>query len=348
MGLGILPPELKIQVIQHLDANEDRASFLALLQLSPLWEAAARVLYRNIDISGERLCKLLVPVSDSLPPINREVVAGLRTLEDLVDNFEKTAPHLADGLRPFLDQGREEYRKPDRLSSRTRRALSFIRRISLRNLTPESLNDLNDSALPHVTLFPDVSTVHNYRTAGSADHPINFDVHESRPPAQTVLFNSIKLCTWDLRSTVLLSFKAFSGFTVHCDYLFRPAIFWGKLEKARPGRWDECSPIHVFTPALGYQAGFPKYKKGKTRMPPARIWVAECEDDHGADSDASVLSSFPRIPRHIAVGQWDYDETSDHQFRRDGPEYEHPPCTICGTKVDMETRVFDQPFTRAW
>ncbi|WOO77445.1 uncharacterized protein LOC62_01G001023 [Vanrija pseudolonga] len=348
MTLGLLPLELQLMVFQQLDVNEDRASFLALLRLSPLWEAAATVLYRNIDISGERLCMLLVPVSDTLPPINREVIADLRQLEDVVDKFEKTAPHLAEELRPLLEQGQEKYRKPDRLSSRTRRSLSVVRRINLRNLTPESVDALTDSALPHLALFPKVDTVHLYRTPDGPDNSRFYDVHERWPSAQTILFNSVGVCTWDIDNTVSLSFKEIRSFTIHSAELFRTAISWGRLAKSRPDQWDQCSPIHVFTRSPGYKDTFPKHKKDETRMPPARVWVEEWEDDDGSDSDGSDTSSVDIVPRLISVGQWDSDETSAHQFRTGGTEYEHPPCTLCGTKVDAETRVFDEPFTRAW
>ncbi|KAL1412825.1 hypothetical protein Q8F55_000573 [Vanrija albida] len=56
---GSLPAELLVMVLEHLDVNTDRSTYLSLLCVSPIfWEETARVLYRNIDMGADQVRRI--------------------------------------------------------------------------------------------------------------------------------------------------------------------------------------------------------------------------------------------------------------------------------------------------
>ncbi|WOO77454.1 uncharacterized protein LOC62_01G001033 [Vanrija pseudolonga] len=79
---GVLPLEVMDIVLKHLDVNTDRAAFLSLLRVSSVyWHMAARVLYRNVDISGRKMRKLLRNKTGHLTDRQRTALSFIKRLD---------------------------------------------------------------------------------------------------------------------------------------------------------------------------------------------------------------------------------------------------------------------------
>ncbi|WOO77446.1 uncharacterized protein LOC62_01G001024 [Vanrija pseudolonga] len=271
-----LPFELQLVVLRHLNVNADRQTFLALLRLSSWWEAAAKTLYRNIDISGDKLCHLLGddPATPA-PPITQDVrtpYAGneIRLLAGIIRIIATDNPSLASRLQTVLNEEvtilqtkQRESLHSINLSPRMRLALSFIKRMNIHSLHSRA--------------------------------------------------------TWHTKTVMKVLEE-------YWFYTFRDTL------------GNHSSP-RFFAEGFSYGDSLPFYnpdRRGAGGLP-LRFWVGARSFHHPEHG----------CPTEIPTGEWDESVADAHQFRTDGPEYTHPPCTVCGTKVDQDTRVFDCVFTKA-
>lgn len=287
-------------VIEHLDVNADRAAFLSLLRVSCVyWEMAARVLYRNIDISGTKLRKLL---------------------------RSKTA-------------NRNE------LSTRQRTALSFIKRLNLRDPEARTLSTMSRVAIPSIPLFPNVHKVHIYCTKPAHDDDL-FEIDVDgwpRPERDLIFFSSPDMCSWDSDCCFPLGrFHTRTIGTLSVHSATAPIL-------ATPFRvqyWHKSGSVtlyitHVDSICLFHQE---KVTLGLA-LPPgnsyirsqARVWVG----DYSSEYDQDEPRRWP-----ISIGPW--EGSADVDCRMDSEDHQLPPCPVCGGKGDLGARNFGCVFTVAW
>ncbi|KAL1412830.1 hypothetical protein Q8F55_000579 [Vanrija albida] len=324
MNAPRLPPEIWHMVINdHLDVNDDRATFLALLRVSSsLWYEAASVLYRNVDISGDKMSKLLL-------------AGGATRHHSACRAFKKPVTRTMSSRRgechpDCVPDSTLQYPDP---SPRTRLAISLIQRLNLRDITIKHVSLMLAAAVPDVVLFPSVDKVHVYFTVDST--MIREKLSDRKHFPHTIkLFGAIHLCAWgkDFRKASKLTVNKYNTLSLHTEWIpvygVAPSFITNPawLDKSADKHWfiemvDDLDPLPVFEP---------EYNAWDLVASPARFLVGM---DH---------RSSPKIP----IGDWDENETSQHQFRMNSSE--HAPCIVCGGKMKLDERAFGCTFTTSW
>ncbi|KAL1412824.1 hypothetical protein Q8F55_000572 [Vanrija albida] len=187
-----LPPELLTIIINTLDVNADRDTLLALLRVSQFtWEVAARLLYRNLCLSGRKISQLLNRGAEN---------------HHLFDSIGKT--HGAE-----FSAIRQQLLKQHGVGRRTRLALSFTKSVDW-YLSVEAVSLLLRAAIPHTPLFPNVVEVHlspelQFNASGPLVPAVpSFIEVLLRPPPNKVLFDSVHINVWAPMDDGLLYFLA--------------------------------------------------------------------------------------------------------------------------------------------
>ncbi|KAL1406162.1 hypothetical protein Q8F55_007848 [Vanrija albida] len=158
----VLPFELVQEIIQTLDGEDDRPTLLTLLQVSTgCWEAAARVLYRTLVLTKDRIERLFLSGGEDLAVVS--------------DKPEERLVHLGH---------------------RTRRALSFTVRVELHDIGDEHIYLLWAATIPDIPLFPNSRQVLVRHYTGRWRATCWFP--EKDVPQDVDLFDQIDLCVlWD-------------------------------------------------------------------------------------------------------------------------------------------------------
>ncbi|KAL1412831.1 hypothetical protein Q8F55_000580 [Vanrija albida] len=311
-----LPRVLIYRIINILDVNADRGTLLSLLRVSQdFWGMASRVLYRNLDISGDKMCQLL---------LSSNGMQHHTTCDSRSPTWERGCP-------PRCFANANAALQTPRPSQRTRDALSFICRLNLRNVSTHHVETMLAATIPHVALFPGVTKLHLYSSPNDRPqyrHIVTFP--------RTVLFNAIHLCVWGTGgknesptqvAAVLTTNKYLSINSHEKTISFNP----GNMFSLRHDPWDESSRRYWFVQVL-HLAELPTHDYAIKKVPPARCLVGRTRDK------GSVLS--------ISDSEWDESVAHEHQFRMDTRE--HEPCGVCGGKMKFNKRAFGCTFTKSW
>ncbi|KAL1412827.1 hypothetical protein Q8F55_000576 [Vanrija albida] len=355
-----LPAEVWHMVINdHLDVETDRSTLPALLRVSStLWYEAARLLYCNIDISGDKMAKLLLSSTNNplayLARPKRAHSACCHTKEknflaltltkpldpkEILDQAELDTLTLTkplDQTNDFIWAFGDTVHSPD-VSPRTRQALSFIQRLSLRDLTVRHLNLMLAMAIPGDILFPNVFKLHVH----SISNPFEWYQDKERRDRysfcpRTALFGAIHLCAWGAFAPLMASVlpaRKYLTVNLHNEHMNIILADWfSRVQEP----WDKSSRVYWFVKEVNHHSKLPEhhlrpagYPHLPQRAPPARCLVGSCDDG----------SSAPKIPS----GDWDESETSEHQFRMDSGE--HTACVVCNAKMEFGDRTFGCSFT---
>ncbi|KAL1412832.1 hypothetical protein Q8F55_000581 [Vanrija albida] len=308
-----LPPEVFNNVIDKLDPNTERATILSLLHVSKAVSyMATEVLYRNLDISGNKICTLLL--SSGAKRHDKECRA--RQTIDPSRPFERGECH--PGCIPDASMS-----NPDP-SPRTRHALSRIRRLSLRDLKTSHVRKMLAATIPTVVLFPGVTELHIYSTKYTKPEDKSCDLHTY---PRTKLFDAVHLCAWEYAPASIatnLTVKRYHSLNLHARFMDMTSADHFSY---RHNAWDRSSRQNWFVNVhRGY--GLPLHRRCNRYVPPARCLVGR----------STVLA--------IPHGDWTAANTTNHEFRIDAAE--HAPCVVCGGKMEFAARQFGATFTSSW
>ncbi|KAL1412828.1 hypothetical protein Q8F55_000577 [Vanrija albida] len=273
-----LPAEIWHMVIKdHLDVNADRSTFLVLLRVSSsLWYETASILYRNLDISGDKMRRLLLNGARNPP----------------------TAPPTPP-------------------------------RLNLRNMDKSHAKVILAAAIPNVVLFPGVIKLHVYSTITRLLWAQLF----VRCDQSIALFGAIHLCAWGAQASIIASKLAAKKYHTLNQHGWSMHLMWSETFSPLHEPFDKSSSVHCFVDKVESHTVLPEYTLSSLLyVPPARYLVGSARNS----------ASTPHIP----VGNWDKNETSQHQFRMDLSQ--HAPCVVCGGKMKLDDRVFERTFTTSW
>ncbi|WOO77449.1 uncharacterized protein LOC62_01G001027 [Vanrija pseudolonga] len=351
-------------ILECLDVNRDRSTFINLLCVSDLWEMTAVILYKNIDINGDQLCKLLVSSTAKSTERTTEVETWAEFVPPLHDRHWPLSPVSEDRLRQY--QLPRPGRELNDLSIRTRRALSFIWHLSIRNLTERAVDLITDSTLPYTVLFPNVTKLHLSFTTLIPMFPgevSSVGIHGAVRRA----FDTLDLCVWELQANNTLardggpmcpyadwilprlSIDKLQTMSIHsnrilqyngCPYpdMVQGALYWFindtralcSIGRSRPGdvRVKTVKSVRCLVGSPG--------NTGSMVVTKANVKLANKAQQHWAGLAESAA------PMNV-TGPWDETGSPLHQFRADTPE--HLPCCICGAKFDFGQRSSDQVWT---
>lgn len=326
-----------------------------MLHLSSWWEAAAKTLYRNIDLSGDKLCHLLGDDPATLPPpITKDVRSPyahneIRLLAGIIRIIAVDNPSLASRLQAVLNdevatiQTKQETESlhSTNLSPRMRLALSFIKRMNIHSLHSRLIRRMIAVHIPHVVLFPNVETLHIYEADDDPVVEADSSDCEDLPRIDSTMhgFDSPDFCVWGYLPLPYLrhmQIKSIKNATWHTKTVMKVLEeYWFYTFRDTLGNH---SLPRFFAEGFSYGDSLPFYNPDQRAGGlPLRFWVGASSFHHPEHA----------CPTEIPTGEWDESVADAHQFRTDGPEYKHPPCTVCGTKIDQDTRVFDCVFTKA-
>lgn len=323
-----------------------------------MWEMTAEILYKNIDITGDQLFQLLVPSKTPSKGNPTGVGTWSEFMPPLRNRFRPLSPVSESRLRQY------HLPRPGRnlndLSPRMRRALSFIRQLSIRNLTQRAVDLIADSTLSYTVLFPSVTKLHLWFTTpipmlSFSDSFIG--VHAAIWRA----FNTLDVCIWELGPNNALSRDSYRHLEA-CPYgdHILPCLWITKIQTMSvhtnrlmnfngfPAPGTVKGPVYWFindTLALQHigrhRAPEPEPTSKRVRCligsQSSADSIALARANVRLATKAQYLWAGMAPPAPLTVtGPWDEKQKPLHQFRADTPE--HPPCFVCGGKFEFNER----------
>lgn len=303
-----LPLEVVREVILHLNTVEYRKTLLSMLRVSSeCWDAAARILYRNIKLNQSRFAELLA--------------AG----RPVVDHFYHR------GRTIQLEVGGD-------ISWRMRRAFTFVERLHIIGpLASTDLVMLWNMTNPGTALFPQVRHLRLEDNSGHCQDRARLPpeheeiVHKAIMNDHLALFDRPDVCVCGLQSgrQVPWLVKRVGTIITHGLELLEVIEKWKSL---KPLEGQSCRIFHAVYEGMGYALGdlvrktIPRAEgllegRGPQECPYEILCLGGVYDwDRHALGDRDPVSKDVRTTRiDVTVKLFDRDEIS-----------ECAPCTVCG------------------
>lgn len=292
-----LPAELVLHSISQLDPETDRASLKAcLLVNSVFWDAAARVLYRRIEVNQPQISLLLA-----------------------ADRPHGSAARSQAGGK--------------RLSDRARKAFSYIRTMHIHGpLAHGDLRSLWASALPGVALFPNVTQLRLQDNLACC--PSGYDpIPDTSPPSTVTVFNQPDVCAEGCHSWEQATYLCPNMGAAWCHSSCLEYVIWN-IKLPRSLRWRQLrvfeEKLHLIVNGTrtfsSWDSKLLKHAEAAAAThhcdrPPA-VQVS-LQTDRTMESILKVLAEedTPWFPTPGAMIEFD--------VYHEGQEHDCPSCRIC-------------------
>ncbi|WOO83676.1 uncharacterized protein LOC62_05G007196 [Vanrija pseudolonga] len=286
-----LPFELVQEIIQSLNGEDDRPTLLSFLRVSKAcWETAAHVLYRTILLTKDRTERLFL--------------TGGEDMAVVTESPESRLVHL---------------------SPRTRRALSFIERVELKDIEPEHIYLLWAATTPDTPLFPNARQVCLRHFRGRWPNACQYP--QKDVPQDVDIFGHIDLCVemeLAFRYIEYLPVQKYKRVSIHNVWSPRFSM------TPYPDEWEELRWFEFYAQTFA--------SKVVQRFDEAEAFLDDIDPDGKLPPLTYVVPTDEW--EDLTLGSlskergWVPSPTSRIQFTFDSADWRAPPCVVCGKKFD--------------